>query len=118
LAFACGSNLTDEETFALLNLLVDTIEADRYPMSPRIRLLREILAKCGEVGGLPPELARKLRRGPGVIFRPAGMISPPSGCLMQPGADPCLRLILSHLEHTACRLDLRSDAPPGDERAR
>jgi hypothetical protein len=54
--------LTDEETFALLNLLVDTIEADRYPMSPRIRLLREILAKCGEVGGLPPELAQKLRR--------------------------------------------------------
>ena len=54
--------LTDEETFALLNLLVETIEADRYPMSPRIRLLREILAKCGEVGGLPPELAQKLRR--------------------------------------------------------
>jgi hypothetical protein len=54
--------LTDEETFALLNLVVDTIEADRYPMSPRIRLLREILAKCGEVGGLPPELAQKLRR--------------------------------------------------------
>ena len=54
--------LTDEETFALLNLLVDTIEADRYPMSPRIRLLREILTKCGEVGGLPPELAQKLRR--------------------------------------------------------
>ena len=26
-------DLTDEETFALLNLLVDTIEADRYPMS-------------------------------------------------------------------------------------
>jgi hypothetical protein len=54
--------LTDEETRALLNLLVDTIEADRHPMSPRIRLLREILAKCGEVGGLPPELAQKLRR--------------------------------------------------------
>jgi hypothetical protein len=55
-------DLTVEETFALLNLLVDTIEADRYPMSPRIRLLREILAKCGEVGGLPPELAARLRR--------------------------------------------------------
>ena len=55
-------DLTDEETFALLNLLVDTIEADRYPMSPRIRLLRAILAKCGEVGGLPPELAARLRR--------------------------------------------------------
>ena len=43
-------DLTDEETFALLNLLVDTIEADRYPMSPRIRLLREILGKFGEIG--------------------------------------------------------------------
>ena len=41
--------LTDEETFALLNLLIDTIEADRYPMSPRVRLLREILAKLGAV---------------------------------------------------------------------
>ena len=39
----CRGSLTDEETFALLNLLVDTIEADRYPMSPRIRLLRGIL---------------------------------------------------------------------------
>ena len=48
-------DLTDEETRALLNLLIDTIEADRYPNAPRVRLLREILAKCGEVGGLPPE---------------------------------------------------------------
>jgi hypothetical protein len=56
-------DLTDEETFALLNLLVDTIEADRYPMSPRIRLLREILCKFGQIGpALPPELAQKLRR--------------------------------------------------------
>ena len=29
--------LTDEETRALLNLLIDAIEADRYPNSPRIR---------------------------------------------------------------------------------
>jgi len=55
-------DLTDEETFALLNLLVDTIEADRYPMSPRIRLLREIFAKFGEIGPVSPELALKLRR--------------------------------------------------------
>jgi hypothetical protein len=55
-------DLSDEETRALLNLLIDTIEADRYPRSPRIRLLREILGKCGEVGGLPPELAARLRR--------------------------------------------------------
>ena len=46
----------------LLNLLIDTIEADRYPMSPRIRLLRAILDKFGEMGPLPPDLAQKLRR--------------------------------------------------------
>ena len=51
--------LTDEETFALLNLLVDTIEGDRYPMSPRIRALQAILGKCGEVGGLPSELVAR-----------------------------------------------------------
>ena len=55
-------DLDDEETFALLNLLVDTIEADRYPMSPRIRLLREILAKFGEIGPVSPELAARVRR--------------------------------------------------------
>jgi hypothetical protein len=55
-------DLTDEEAASLLNLLVDTIEADRYPMSPRIRLLREILGKFGEIGSASPELAQKLRR--------------------------------------------------------
>jgi hypothetical protein len=33
-------DLTDEETRALLNLLMETIENDRYPFSPRIQLLR------------------------------------------------------------------------------
>ena len=33
-------DLSDEETLALLNLLIDTIENDRYPNSPRIRLLQ------------------------------------------------------------------------------
>ena len=46
-------DLSDEEARALLNVLIDTIEADRYPMSPRIRALQAILGKCGEVGGLP-----------------------------------------------------------------
>jgi hypothetical protein len=55
-------DLSDEETLALLNVLIEVIEADRYPMSPRIRLLQEILGKCGEVGGLPPDLAARLRR--------------------------------------------------------
>ena len=54
-------DLSDEQTRALLNLLIDTIEADRYPRSPRIRLLQEILAKSGEVGGLPPDLAARVR---------------------------------------------------------
>ena len=39
-------DLSDEEARALLNVLIDTIEADRYPRSPRIRLLREIIATC------------------------------------------------------------------------
>ena len=37
-------DLSDEETRALLNLLIEPIEADRYPNSPRIRLLQAILA--------------------------------------------------------------------------
>ena len=55
-------DLTDDEARALLNVLIEVIENDRYPMSPRIRLLQEILGKCGEVGGLSPELAALLRR--------------------------------------------------------
>ena len=55
-------DLDDDEARALLNLLIDVIEADRYPNSPRIRLLREILGKCGEVGELSPELAARVRR--------------------------------------------------------
>jgi hypothetical protein len=47
-------DLTDEETRALLNLLVETIEADRYPFSLSVRVLREILAKLGEMGPKPP----------------------------------------------------------------
>jgi hypothetical protein len=43
-------DLNDAETLALLHLLVEIIEADRYPFSPCIRLLRAILAKFGEMG--------------------------------------------------------------------
>ena len=38
-------DLTDEEAFALLKLLTEKIENDRYPLSPRIQMLRGILAK-------------------------------------------------------------------------
>ena len=47
-------DLDDEETRALLNLLTEAIENDRYPLSPRIRLLRQILAKFGEMAPAPP----------------------------------------------------------------
>jgi hypothetical protein len=35
--FPLHLDLSDEETLALLNLLMETIETDRFPLSPRIR---------------------------------------------------------------------------------
>jgi hypothetical protein len=55
-------DLTDEETFALLNLLTETIENDRYPRSPRIQTLLGILAKFGPVAPAPPPPARPPHR--------------------------------------------------------
>jgi hypothetical protein len=66
-------DLDDEEVRALLNLVVDSVEGDRYQMSPRIRTLRTILTKIGAIGGLEPELAQKLRRS----TRPVPKASPP-----------------------------------------
>jgi hypothetical protein len=45
-------DLTDEEAAALLSLLNRVIADDRYPLSPRIRLLRAIR---GKLPGAPPE---------------------------------------------------------------
>jgi hypothetical protein len=39
------SRLTDDEKTALTALLKRTIDADHYPLSPRIRVLRGILAR-------------------------------------------------------------------------
>jgi hypothetical protein len=47
-------DLTEEETAALARLLTNIIDADRYPLSPRIQLLKGILAK------IRPESAREL----------------------------------------------------------
>jgi hypothetical protein len=47
-------DLDDVETRALLNLLTEAIENARYPLSPRIRLLRQILAKFGPMAPPPP----------------------------------------------------------------
>ena len=38
-------DLTDEETDALARLLRDTIDADRYPLSPRVQVWKGILDK-------------------------------------------------------------------------
>jgi hypothetical protein len=51
-------DLSDEETLALLNLLTQTIDNDRYPLSPRIQTLRSILAKFGPMAPAPPPPAR------------------------------------------------------------
>lgn len=38
-------DLTDEEITALTRLLCEKVDNDRYPLSPRIQLLKGILAK-------------------------------------------------------------------------
>jgi hypothetical protein len=38
-------DLNDEETAALSRLLSQTIDSDRYPLSPRIQTLKAILGK-------------------------------------------------------------------------
>jgi hypothetical protein len=49
---ACTLELTDEQTEALIRELHEIIQNDRYPLSPRIVALKEIL------GMLQPEPAR------------------------------------------------------------
>ena len=57
-------DLTKEETDALAKLLSRTIDDDRYPLSPRIRTLKGILAK------LRPEPAREPLPPPKVYAPP------------------------------------------------
>ena len=38
-------DLSDAETLALLDVLIETIENDRYPYSPRIRLMCTITSR-------------------------------------------------------------------------
>ena len=55
-AIRCGMQLelTDEEAAALLALLNRAIEDDRYPLSPRVRMLRAIRAKLPGAPSEPP----------------------------------------------------------------
>jgi hypothetical protein len=47
-------NLAPDEREPVLKLLRDTIAADRFPLSPRIRTLRSAVAKLDPA---PPEMA-------------------------------------------------------------
>jgi hypothetical protein len=55
------SRLTEEEKLALVALVRRTIDADRYPLSPRIRELRGILAKLE--GPRPAPATTEAERG-------------------------------------------------------
>jgi hypothetical protein len=46
--------LTDEDKSALFNLLLEAIVADSDPQSPRVQMLRAILAKLRPLGPEPP----------------------------------------------------------------
>jgi len=51
------TDLSDDDKAILIELLRETIERDRFPMSPRIRCLKAILAKLA-----PPAPTRSCRR--------------------------------------------------------
>jgi hypothetical protein len=95
--------LTDEEIDALARLLRDTIEADRYPLSPRVQMWKGILAK---IRPMPPKasLAPKglernpnrsrlrnimNRRGQGEIGDGEAAISGPAMTVVNVGAAVC-----------------------------
>jgi len=50
---------------------------------------------------------------PGAAPNPLGLTAS-----VQPSPDPRCRLVLAHLEHAPCRLELGPDAPPSHEGAR
>ena len=47
-------DLTDDETAALTRLLKNTIDHDRYPLSPRLGPLKTILARLRPEPPAPP----------------------------------------------------------------
>ncbi|HEY3619036.1 MAG TPA: hypothetical protein VGK96_19665 [Candidatus Sulfotelmatobacter sp.] len=68
-------DLSDEEITALTRLLIDTIDGDRFPFSPRIQMLRTILAKIGPEPvreQLPPPKQYAPSRSTTARRRPAG----------------------------------------------
>jgi len=58
-------DLSDEEKLALAELLTRTIVHDRYPLSPRVRTLKDILAKLDAKPSVQPYPAAKVYAPPG-----------------------------------------------------
>ncbi len=52
-------DLTDEQREALIRVLTAAIEADRFPLSPRVQRWKRIRAK---LGGKTPETERPARK--------------------------------------------------------
>jgi hypothetical protein len=61
-------DLTDDDKAALVELLRETIERDRFPLSPRVKRLRGILAKLG-VGSAAPAMPYPAPKPPGESSR-------------------------------------------------
>jgi hypothetical protein len=57
-------DLSEEEKTALARLLSDAIDRDRYPLSPRIKTLKTILAK------IRPEPVREPLPAPPKVYAP------------------------------------------------
>jgi hypothetical protein len=58
-------DLSDEERLALVALLTGTIVHDRYPQSPRVRTLKDVLAKLEAKPLVQPSPAPNLHMAPG-----------------------------------------------------
>jgi len=80
-------DLTDEETIALARLLSDTIDGDRYPLSPRIQMLKGILAQ------IRPEPVREALAAPEALRANPSVRSQKATrraiARMQPAGAPC-----------------------------
>ena len=65
------TRLTDDEKVALVALLKRTIDGDRYPLSPRIGMLRGILAKLEDPKPAPAPLPPRRHYAPPRAHRKA-----------------------------------------------
>jgi hypothetical protein len=60
------SDLTEDDKAIIVELLRETIERDRFPLSPRIKRLRAILAKLAPLAPRPEPLPARSRRADAV----------------------------------------------------